>query len=58
MAEKSDSHSEDYHDRFLILDGRSVYLVGASLKDAGKKCFAISLLNDPSFLSEFLGKIA
>ena len=33
------------HDRFLILDSQ-VYLVGASLKDLGKKWFALSLMND------------
>lgn len=33
------------HDRFLILDNQ-VYLVGASLKDLGKKWFALSLMND------------
>ena len=26
-----------FHDRFLILDGKTVYHIGASLKDAGKK---------------------
>ena len=26
------------HDRFLILDGNTVYHIGASLKDLGKKC--------------------
>ena len=30
------------HDRFLILDGTSVYHIGASLKDLGKKWFAFS----------------
>ena len=35
------------HDRFLILDDK-VYLIGASLKDLGKKWFAVSLLNDLS----------
>lgn len=30
------------HDRFLILDGKIVYHVGASLKDLGKKWFAFS----------------
>ena len=32
------------HDRFLIIDDR-VYLVGASLKDLGKKWFAVALLS-------------
>ena len=31
------------HDRFLILD-KQVYLIGASLKDLGKKWFAVSLM--------------
>ncbi len=30
------------HDRFLILDDRDVYHIGASLKDLGKKWFAFS----------------
>lgn len=30
------------HDRFLILDESSVYHIGASLKDLGKKWFAFS----------------
>lgn len=35
-----------FHDRFLIVDGDRAYHIGASLKDAGKKCFAISHLED------------
>lgn len=30
------------HDRFLILDNKEVYHIGASLKDLGKKWFAFS----------------
>ncbi|MCF6183180.1 MAG: virulence RhuM family protein, partial [Bacteroidales bacterium] len=33
------------HDRFLIIDRKTVYHFGASLKDAGKKWFAFSKLN-------------
>ena len=33
------------HDRFLILD-KQVYLIGASLKDLGKKWFALSLMSE------------
>jgi phage regulator Rha-like protein len=35
----------DSHDRFLILDGESVYHLGASLKDLGKKWFAFSRMD-------------
>jgi hypothetical protein len=33
------------HDRFLILDNKDVYHIGASLKDLGKKWFAFSKIN-------------
>ncbi|MBO7481639.1 MAG: ORF6N domain-containing protein, partial [Bacteroidales bacterium] len=33
------------HDRFLLIDDK-VYHVGASLKDLGKKLFALTLMND------------
>ena len=33
------------HDRFLILDKKDIYLIGASLKDLGKKWFAFSKIN-------------
>jgi len=33
------------HDRFLILDGDTIYHIGASLKDVGKKWFAFSKMD-------------
>jgi len=33
---------DNSHDRFLIIDGKTVYHFGASLKDLGKKWFAFS----------------
>lgn len=33
---------EKSHDRFLIIDGNTVYHIGASLKDLGKKWFAFT----------------
>ena len=43
------------HDRFLIIDEREIYHFGASLKDLGKKWFAVSKLDINSF--ELLGKL-
>ena len=34
------------HDRFLIIDNKELYHIGASLKDLGKKWFAFSKMND------------
>ena len=45
-----------FHDRFLILDRKTVYHIGASLKDAGKKCFGITLMKDAG--SELMKKLA
>jgi hypothetical protein len=43
------------HDRFLIIDQKEIYHLGASLKDLGKKWFAFSkLLIDPALI---LGKL-
>lgn len=46
-----------FHDRFLILDDKNAYHIGASLKDAGKKCFAISLLNDSGVIYDILQRL-
>lgn len=35
---------KDAHDRFMILDGKQVYHIGASIKDLGKKWFAFTQL--------------
>lgn len=43
------------HDRFLIIDEKDVYHFGASLKDLGKKWFAVSKMEINSF--ELLGKL-
>ncbi len=38
---------ENFHDRFLVIDDRELYLIGASLKDLGRKCFGFTRM-DPS----------
>ncbi|MGJ0323143.1 RhuM family protein [Aliarcobacter cryaerophilus] len=43
------------HDRFLIIDEKEIYHFGASLKDLGKKWFAVSKMDINSF--EILGKL-
>ena len=43
----SDRYHDRYHDRFLILDD-TVYHLGASMKDLGKRLFAFSKLNIPA----------
>ena len=45
-----------FHDRFLIIDGKELYLIGASLKDLGRKCFGFTML-DKSNIPDILAKI-
>lgn len=61
-----DKHNDQYppinirtyrnsHDRFLIVDDKEVYHIGASLKDLGKKMFAFSKLEiDPGLITDKL----
>lgn len=46
-----------FHDRFLIIDNMFIYHIGASLKDAGKKCFAINKINDEKILNAILERL-
>lgn len=50
-------YTEEFHDRFLIIDGTLAYHVGASLKDAGKKCFAINRIEDKANIFDILNRI-
>lgn len=34
------------HDRFMIIDNQTIYLIGASLKDAGKRLFAFTKMSE------------
>ena len=42
-----------FHDRFIVLDNKEMYHLGASIKDLGKKCFGINKIED----KEIIGKI-
>lgn len=41
--------TNNFHDRFITIDNKELYHCGASLKDLGKKCFAINKMNDINF---------
>ena len=46
-----------FHDRFIIIDNKSLYHSGASFKDLGKKCFAITKIVEDNILKELLDKL-
>ena len=39
------NYTRKMHDRFMIIDNKVLYHIGASLKDLGKKCFAFEILD-------------
>ena len=50
-------YTENFHDRFLIIDEAMAYHAGASLKDAGKKCFAINRIEDRANIIDILNRL-
>lgn len=46
--------NNSFHDRFIVLDRSKLYTCGASFKDLGKKCFAISEFNDINYLEQII----
>lgn len=48
--------SKNFHDRFLVIDNKRLFLFGASLKDLGWKCFAFTEL-DASAIPELKARV-
>lgn len=44
--------TDKFHDRFIVIDNKELYHCGASLKDLGKKCFAISKIEDMEYVEK------
>jgi len=51
-------NNNSFHDRFIIIDREKLYSCGASFKDLGKKCFAISKFNDTDYLDRLIELIS
>ena len=43
-----------FHDRFIIIDNKEMYHLGASIKDLGKKCFGINKIEDISIIEKII----
>lgn len=50
-------YSDEFHDRFIILDNKKVFHLGASINHAGKRIFAINSLEDKEMIKILLGKV-
>lgn len=49
--------NNSFHDRFIIIDNKTLYHCGASFKDLGKKCFAINKIDNKHILNELKSRI-
>ena len=52
------SVNDAFHDRFLIIDGRLLYHIGASLNYVGKKVFGVGKIEDPVYLASLKGFVS
>ena len=43
-----------FHDRFIVIDNKEMYHLGASIKDLGKKCFGINKIEDMEIISKII----
>ena len=43
-----------FHDRFIIIDKKELYICGSSFKDIGRKCFGINKIEDNRLLNDIL----
>ena len=50
-------YTDKFHDRFLIIDEKQIFHIGASIKDAGKKCFGITLIKYEAIIKDILSKL-
>ena len=50
-------NNNTFHDRFVIIDRKELYNSGASFKDLGNKCFAITKIEDKEYLETILKNI-
>ena len=48
------AYTNKFHDRFIVIDNKELYHIGASLKDLGKKCFAISKIEDNEYIEKIV----
>ena len=43
-----------FHDRFIVIDNKEMYHLGASIKDLGKKCFGINKIEDVHIINQVI----
>lgn len=50
-------YDNTYHDRYIIIDKKKIYHLGASINHAGNRTFSINILEDDFVINSLLNKI-
>ena len=48
------TYTNQFHDRFIVIDEKELYHCGASIKDLGKRCFAINKIEDREIIEKII----
>ena len=48
------ARTNKFHDRFIVIDNKEMYHLGASIKDLGKKCFGINKIEDMKTIEKII----
>ena len=48
------ARTNKFHDRFIVIDNKEMYHLGASIKDFGKKCFGINKIEDIEIIDKII----
>lgn len=51
-------YSNNFHDRYFIIDNQQLYHCGASINKIGRKTFSINLINDKDIFKSLLKKVS
>ena len=46
--------TDKFHNRFILIDNKEMYHLGASIKDLGKKCFGINKIEDMEIIEKII----
>ena len=48
------SKTNKFHDRFIVIDNKEMFHLGASIKDLGRKCFGINKIEDMEIIEKII----
>ena len=49
--------TDTFHDRFILIDNKTLYHSGASFKDIGSKCFGINKIEDNVLINDLISRL-